>query len=90
MLDLMAVGESGMPLYMHVVNRVLRDMRLQQQTTGTPFNYEEFKKQLERTELTSTQANPLKQRLDTLEIFMAKRTKTKKSKHASSVSGGSD
>jgi predicted PP-loop superfamily ATPase len=86
----MAVGESGMPLYMHVVNRVLRDMRLHQQATGTSFSYEEFKKQLEMTELASTQASPLKQRLDTLESFMARRTHAKKKKHASSISGGND
>ena len=86
----MAVGESGIPLYIHVVNRVLRDMRLQQQLNGTPFNYEEFKKLMEQTELTSTQTNPLKQRLDTLESFMPRKTKSKKSKQSSSTSAGND
>ncbi|KAK6221198.1 hypothetical protein QIS74_04927 [Colletotrichum tabaci] len=38
MLDLMAVGEGGMPLYLHVVNRVLRDMRLEQQRNGQDFS----------------------------------------------------
>lgn len=73
-MDLMAVrkGET-MPLYMHVVNRVLRDLRLRQQQTGAPFDYQAFKKLLAREDLTESQRVPLAQRLDTLESFMAPR-----------------
>ncbi|KKY38925.1 hypothetical protein UCDDA912_g01060 [Diaporthe ampelina] len=72
MMDLMAVkkGET-MPLYMHVVNRVLRELRLRQQQTGESFNYRAFKVLLAREDLTDSQRVPLAQRLETLESFMA-------------------
>lgn len=71
MNDLMAVGEGGsMPLYLHVVNRILRDMRIQQQRTGSGFSYKTFKDLLDCEDLTPAQRNPLGQRLDTLESFM--------------------
>lgn len=72
MLDLMAVTTSGgaMPLYLHVANRILRDMRILQQQTGSGFNYADFKLRLEEEQLTKEQLAPLKQRLDTLESFM--------------------
>lgn len=72
MMDLMAVkkGET-MPLYMHVVNRVLRELRLRQQQTGESFNYRAFKALLAREDLTESQRVPLAQRLETLESFMA-------------------
>ncbi|KAF5522028.1 hypothetical protein CGCA056_v006887 [Colletotrichum aenigma] len=73
MNDLMAVGESGSkPLYMQVVNRILRDMRLEQQNTGLGFSYDKFRKYLALEDLTPGQLNPLNQRLDTLESFMVK------------------
>ncbi|KAK2001043.1 hypothetical protein LX36DRAFT_708881 [Colletotrichum falcatum] len=73
MNDLMAVGEGGsMPLYLRVVNRILRDMRTRQQVTGAGFRYAEFKRCLGLEDLTPGQLNPLKQRLDTLESFTAK------------------
>ncbi|WQF90492.1 Putative P-loop containing nucleoside triphosphate hydrolase [Colletotrichum destructivum] len=72
MLDLMAVGEGGMPLYLHVVNRVLRDMRLEQQRNGQDFSYSSSKKKLDQEDLTPAQRGPLSQRLDTLESFMVK------------------
>ncbi|KAH8592091.1 hypothetical protein B0O99DRAFT_518191 [Bisporella sp. PMI_857] len=74
MLDLMAVNtEDGhMPLYLHSVNRILREMRIIQQETGGTFNYLEFKKEVEACEMTPAQLAPLKQRLDTLESFMPK------------------
>ncbi|KAI3399517.1 hypothetical protein diail_6539 [Diaporthe ilicicola] len=72
MMDLMAMRKGeGMPLYMHVVNRVLRDLRLHQQQTGAPFDYRAFKAMLDREELTDSQKLPLNQRLETLESFMA-------------------
>ncbi|KAK1573235.1 uncharacterized protein LY79DRAFT_697908 [Colletotrichum navitas] len=75
MNDLMAVGEGGsMPLYLHVVNRILRDMRMKQQRTGLGFSYAEFRRCLSLEDLTPGQLNPLNQRLDTLESFMVKET----------------
>lgn len=72
MMDLMAVkkGET-MPLYMHVVNRILRELRLRQQQTGGSFDYRAFKQLLAREDLTESQRVPLSQRLETLESFMA-------------------
>lgn len=72
MMDLMAVkkGES-MPLYMHVVTRILRELRLRQQQTGGSFDYRAFKEMLAREDLTDSQRVPLTQRLETLESFMA-------------------
>ncbi|KAL3292232.1 P-loop containing nucleoside triphosphate hydrolase [Colletotrichum asianum] len=70
MNDLMAVGEGTMPLYMHVINRILREMRIEQQNLGVPFKYKTFKKRLSEADLTPAQRSPLSQRLDTLESFM--------------------
>ncbi|KAI9037721.1 uncharacterized protein KD926_000062 [Aspergillus affinis] len=74
MLDLMAAsqGDGPMPLYMHTVLRILRELRTEQQETGAGFNYEEFKSRLLESNLTSAQIEPLKQRLDTLESFLSK------------------
>lgn len=62
-----------MPLYLHVLNRILRDMRIEQQQKGSHFSYEVFKEKLLTANLTSMQLAPLQQRLDTLESFMPKR-----------------
>lgn len=72
MLDLMAVGqgEGSVPLYMHTVQRILRNMRLEQQETGLPFDYHLFKNRVMDADLLVSQLEPLKQRLDTLESFM--------------------
>ncbi|KAL2157952.1 hypothetical protein VTH06DRAFT_5007 [Thermothelomyces fergusii] len=71
MLDLMAVAAGGnLPLYIHVVQRILRDLRIEQQRTGCGFKYAEFKKQLLLQKLKEAQVVPLKQRLETLESFM--------------------
>ncbi|PWY93089.1 hypothetical protein BO94DRAFT_615903 [Aspergillus sclerotioniger CBS 115572] len=72
MMDLMAVSQTDgeMPLYMHTVKRILREMRIRQQETKTGFNYNEFKKQVLGSGLTPAQVAPLQQRLDTLESFM--------------------
>lgn len=71
--DLMAVKVGGsMPLYMHTVNRILRELRIQQQQTpGAHFNYRAFRGMLNREDLTEHQRVPLDQRLDNLESFMA-------------------
>lgn len=72
MLDLMAVGQDNgpLPLYMHTVQRILREMRVEQQSLGTGFDYAEFKGRILDSGLTPGQLEPLKQRLDTLESFM--------------------
>jgi len=48
MMDLMAVNqdEGSMPLYLHAINRILRDLRMEQQESGGTFNYSEFKRQV--------------------------------------------
>ncbi|KAK1141002.1 hypothetical protein N8T08_009659 [Aspergillus melleus] len=72
MLELMAVGQDDgpMPLYMHTVKRILRDMRMIQQESGAGFDYQTFKRSLLSSNLTPSQLDPLSQRLETLESFM--------------------
>ncbi|RYP46859.1 hypothetical protein DL768_006998 [Monosporascus sp. mg162] len=73
MMDLMAVKEGGnMPLYLHVVSRILRELRLEQQSTNSTFKYAAFSSRIRDEPLTVAQRNPLIQRLDTLESFMVK------------------
>lgn len=67
----MAVKEGdNMPLYLHVVSRILRDLRLEQQKTRSSFQYSAFKRMIEDEDLSAGQRAPLLQRLDTLESFM--------------------
>lgn len=75
MLDLMAVSSDNgpMPLYLHAINRILREMRIEQQAKGGSFNYIEFKRRVEDADMTPAQRAPLAQRLDTLESFMSGR-----------------
>ena len=75
MLDLMAVSSipGALPLYLHVVLRILRDLRIEQQATDTVFNYGKFKKALDAEALSEGQLAPLQQRLETLESFMVKK-----------------
>ncbi|RDL39289.1 uncharacterized protein BP5553_03629 [Venustampulla echinocandica] len=75
MLDLMAVSrdDGPMPLYLHAVYRILREMRIEQQEMGTAFNYASFKERLAQTAMTPAQLGPLHQRLETLESFMPTR-----------------
>lgn len=72
MFNLMAVNDSsdGLPLYLHVVMRILRELRIEQQQSGTTFNYGKFKRQVDAEALKTAQLGPLQQRLDTLESFM--------------------
>ncbi|KAG5914687.1 hypothetical protein E4U42_000362 [Claviceps africana] len=75
MLDLMAVSSiqgGGMPLYFHVLTRILKEMRIQQQQTGGGFNYRAFKQALASEKFSKDQNGPLMQRLETLESFMAR------------------
>jgi hypothetical protein len=61
-----------MPLYLHVVSRILRDMRITQQQTDSAFDYKAFKQAIDRESLTDGQLVPLQQRLETLESFMVR------------------
>ncbi|KAH7324955.1 hypothetical protein B0I35DRAFT_476155 [Stachybotrys elegans] len=72
MLDLMAASsiQGSMPLYMHIIVRILRDMRIKSQEKNTSFDYATFKREIEMAQLTKDQMAPLLQRLDTLESFM--------------------
>ena len=91
MLDLMAVGQGDgpLPLYMHTVQRILRDMRIVQQATNSDFNYPEFKRMILGSGLTPAQLEPLKQRLDTLESFMPQtQVSAPGYKRAESLKGG--
>ncbi|KAL5593780.1 hypothetical protein FOBRF1_012882 [Fusarium oxysporum] len=75
MLNLMVAspgqGEK-MPLYLHTVMRILRELRIKQQQRGGGFNYQEFKNAMKAANLTKQQSAPLHQRLETLESFMVK------------------
>ncbi len=77
----MAVTDSA-PLYMEVVKRILKELRISQQVTGEPFDYFTFKNRLEMEELTVAQKGPLKQRMDTLESFMVQRARFGKNRAA--------
>lgn len=72
MLDLMATQqtEGSVPLYINVVRRILREMRVEQQILGGGFRYSDFKNRLANADLSVGQIGPLNQRLDTLESFM--------------------
>ncbi|KAL7937344.1 hypothetical protein V8C35DRAFT_292270 [Trichoderma chlorosporum] len=75
MMDLMAVSSvqgNGIPLYLHVAQRILRELRIEEQALGTTFNYREFKERLMDETLANGQLQPLQQRLDNLESFMVK------------------
>ncbi|KAK8008747.1 hypothetical protein PG991_011298 [Apiospora marii] len=87
MLDLMQVGGGSMPLYMHVIQRLLRDMRLEQQKSGADFNYLRFRNSLAREDLTQQQSIPLQQRLDTLESFMVTNQVNPREKPSKSLKG---
>ena len=74
MLDLMAVSQNDgpMPLYLHTLYRILREMRIEQQEDGTAFDYQSFLSRLMDTTMSPAQLGPLNQRLDMLESFMSK------------------
>ncbi|EMD59039.1 hypothetical protein COCSADRAFT_41591 [Bipolaris sorokiniana ND90Pr] len=71
-LDLMAVKpeEGSIPLYVHTVSRILREMRMSQQATGARFDYQTFKTEILAADLSPAQLAPLNQRLAMLESFM--------------------
>ncbi|KAI1347259.1 hypothetical protein F5Y01DRAFT_307664 [Xylaria sp. FL0043] len=69
MMELMAF-DSTQPLYAQVIQRILRDMRLEQQDKEGAFNYSEFVRKVDNEKLSPDQKRGLQQRLDTLESFM--------------------
>lgn len=72
MLDLMAVNQDdgSMPLYLHTLYRILREMRIKQQKNGTKFDYQRFTSRLKEESMSPGQLGPLNQRLDLLGSFM--------------------
>ena len=68
-----SIQGSGMPLYLHIVSRILRDLRILQQKNNAPFDYGAFKLALSNESLTESQSVPLQQRLETLESFMVQK-----------------
>lgn len=92
MMELMAVKmNEGMPLYLHAIHRILRQMRIQQQSKGTGFDYSKFKSEVVNYDMTPAQKAPLEQRLDTLESFMpsSQTGRMIKSKKSSKETNGS-
>lgn len=69
----MAINQEDgpVPLYIHTVYRILRQMRLAQQELGIPFQYDVFKTTILASGLTPAQLGPLNQRLETLESFLS-------------------
>jgi hypothetical protein len=61
MMDLMAVTDDDVLLYMESVKRILREMRI---------DYREFRRRIDGCGFTPGQMGPLSQRLDALESFM--------------------
>jgi hypothetical protein len=100
MMDLMAVktDDGSMPLYLHSIHRIIRELRLaqQQESEHIPFDYGEFKKMVAKCGMTDAQRAPLTQRMDTLESFMpinqiaGKKTSTDKSLSKSNKRAGND
>lgn len=75
MLELMAISsiQGALPLYFSVINRILRELRIEQQENSKPFNYGKFKMKVDQATLTDGQLAPLQQRLETLESFMVQK-----------------
>jgi hypothetical protein len=50
----MAVSRNDglLPLHLHAVYRILREMRIEQQEMGGVFSYADFKKRIAQTEMT--------------------------------------
>ncbi|KAK7711557.1 hypothetical protein SLS57_008040 [Botryosphaeria dothidea] len=71
MLALMAFNESSgrVPLYMEVINKILRDMATSARG-AFEFDYKGFKRRLDNEKLTPDQKGPMNLRLQLLESFM--------------------
>lgn len=69
-------GEGGLPLYMHSVLRVLREMAVEP-NAKPGIDYWAFRTRVERLDLSLGQKIPLGLRLDLLQEFIEEETKTK-------------
>lgn len=69
----LSAGGNSLPLYMSVIERILRELRENQQEFGGSFSYRAFKTEVAKAGLTDPQLAPLQQRLETLESFMVER-----------------
>lgn len=74
-------SDESVPLYINVIAKILRQMRLEQTMNGG-FNYALFKNKLDDSGLLPSQKGPMEQRLDVLESFMRPMTLTKKARKA--------
>ena len=72
--------EGRVPLYMEVIQRILREMAIESE--GAEFNYKNFRKRLdvESERFTREQANPMSLRLALLESFMVENARKSKDK----------
>ncbi|KAI9896756.1 hypothetical protein N3K66_008928 [Trichothecium roseum] len=72
MLHLMgaSIDNDSMPLYLHVVIRILRDLKMKLQQSNRGFDYAQFKLALQNEKFNQGQEVPLQQRLDVLESFI--------------------
>jgi hypothetical protein len=88
-LKLMAFDEKEgpLPLYMEVVQRLLREISMKADQSGKPqrLNYFDFKAQLEAEDLAPAQRNMLNMRLSLLESFMNISSSSRKSGARSEV-----
>jgi hypothetical protein len=76
MLTLMAVrGNGQLPLYIEVLNKILRDMAMERRDT-VGIDYLEFKARLKAQAFNNTQLSPLRLRLQLLESFLAHRVQS--------------
>lgn len=66
--------DGPMPLYLHAVYRVLREMRIEQQETGSAFSYANSKARTTQTEMTAAQLCPLDQLMESLESMPNRHT----------------
>lgn len=65
-------SDGGIPLYVWVINKILREMnKASQESKGKPFTFSTFEAKIEKEEFVANQKNMLKLRLDILKSFMA-------------------
>lgn len=67
-------SDGGVPLYVWVINRILREMNeASQDSEGEPFTFEAFEDKIQDEEFAANQKNMLNLRLDILKSFMAEK-----------------
>ncbi|ETI28331.1 hypothetical protein G647_00780 [Cladophialophora carrionii CBS 160.54] len=79
LMTLMAAnGEKGVPLYMEVLFKILRDMSTENKGEGR-LDYLDFKQRLARQAFSAQQRTPLEMRLALLESFLAHKQQSERS-----------